>query len=202
VAASHSHVSGDLNGLSSGLLDALESLGAELHRRIYVTSGFRSYAEQAALYANRANNPYPVAAPGTSDHETGDAADVTINGVPIQNAVSADVLEAHGLNPLAGDEVHVTLAGGSSSSSTEPQPISVGGEVADLATHPKEVLDKVGEGVSEVAQEIVKALWGALGTDGPRVLLYIGLVIGGTVLALAGLSRSVGLKPPAAPAGG
>jgi tape measure domain-containing protein len=34
-----------------------------------VSSGFRSYAEQAALYANRGSNPYPVAPPGTSNHE-------------------------------------------------------------------------------------------------------------------------------------
>lgn len=34
-----------------------------------VTSGFRSYAEQAALYANRGSNPNPVAPPGSSNHE-------------------------------------------------------------------------------------------------------------------------------------
>lgn len=34
-----------------------------------VSSGFRSYAEQAALYANRASNPNPVAPPGSSNHE-------------------------------------------------------------------------------------------------------------------------------------
>lgn len=34
-----------------------------------VTSGLRTYAEQAALYAARASNPNPVAPPGQSNHE-------------------------------------------------------------------------------------------------------------------------------------
>lgn len=46
-----------------------------------ITSGVRTYAQQAALYANRANNPNPVARPGTSNHEVGEggsgAVDVT-----------------------------------------------------------------------------------------------------------------------------
>lgn len=42
-----------------------------------ITSGIRSTAQQAALYANRANNPYPVARPGTSLHEQGRAVDVS-----------------------------------------------------------------------------------------------------------------------------
>jgi hypothetical protein len=36
--------------------------------------------QQAALYANRANNPYPVAVPGTSLHEQGRAVDLAIVG--------------------------------------------------------------------------------------------------------------------------
>ncbi len=34
-----------------------------------ISSGFRSRAEQERLYANRGNNRYPVAKPGTSNHE-------------------------------------------------------------------------------------------------------------------------------------
>jgi peptidoglycan L-alanyl-D-glutamate endopeptidase CwlK len=49
--------------------------------RIRVSSGLRSYAQQAALYANRASNPNPVAAPGTSKHERGLAVDlVAVSG--------------------------------------------------------------------------------------------------------------------------
>ena len=41
-----------------------------------MTSGVRSTADQARLYADRANNPNPVAAPGTSLHEKGLAVDI------------------------------------------------------------------------------------------------------------------------------
>jgi len=43
---------------------------------IPIISGMRTKDEQQALYDNRANNPNPVAAPGTSTHETGNAVDV------------------------------------------------------------------------------------------------------------------------------
>ncbi|MDP8992137.1 MAG: M15 family metallopeptidase, partial [Actinomycetota bacterium] len=56
-----------------------------------VTSGFRSRAEQVALYANRASNPYPVAVPGTSRHEMGQAVDVPLSFVPRLLSVAAQV---------------------------------------------------------------------------------------------------------------
>jgi hypothetical protein len=55
---------------------ALSARGIE----IKVTSGKRSTERQAALYANRANNPLPVARPGTSKHEQGLAVDVVPTG--------------------------------------------------------------------------------------------------------------------------
>jgi len=42
-----------------------------------VTSTYRSYGEQLALYQNRANNPYPVAPPCCSKHTQGRAFDVS-----------------------------------------------------------------------------------------------------------------------------
>jgi len=69
----------------------------------------RTYAEQMRLWNGRGSNPYPVARPGTSRHETGRAADVTIGGRDIQSVISAAELRAAGLNPLAGDSVHVEL---------------------------------------------------------------------------------------------
>lgn len=44
-----------------------------------LTSGVRTYAQQAALYANRGSNPNPVAPPGKSNHEieNGGAFDAT-----------------------------------------------------------------------------------------------------------------------------
>jgi hypothetical protein len=50
-----------------------------------------------------------VARPGTSRHESGNAADVTIGGRAIQTVIPADELRAAGLAPLAGDAVHVEL---------------------------------------------------------------------------------------------
>jgi uncharacterized protein YcbK (DUF882 family) len=49
---------------------------------IAITSGYRSREDQERLYANRANNPYPVAAPGSSMHEQGLAIDVPVGDVP------------------------------------------------------------------------------------------------------------------------
>jgi hypothetical protein len=57
----------------------------------------------------RATNPYPVARPGTSLHEGGNAADVTIGGRAIQDVIPRDELLRAGIVPLAGDAVHVEL---------------------------------------------------------------------------------------------
>ena len=46
---------------------------------VQITSAFRDRAKQAELYANRASNPYPVAPPGSSNHEQGISFDVTGN---------------------------------------------------------------------------------------------------------------------------
>lgn len=65
---------------------------------------------QQALWDARATNPFPVARPGSSIHEQGNAADVTINGRPIQDVVPAAELIRAGVKPLAGEAVHVDLA--------------------------------------------------------------------------------------------
>jgi len=72
----------------------------------YLSSGVRSTADQARLFADRANNPNPVAAPGTSRHERGLAVD--IGGMaPEQRAM----LPQFGLGqPVANDPPHVELA--------------------------------------------------------------------------------------------
>lgn len=74
-----------------------------------VTSGHRSIEEQQRLWDNRHTNPFPVARPGTSRHQSGNAADVTIGGRPIQSVIGGAELRAAGLNPLTGDAVHVEL---------------------------------------------------------------------------------------------
>ncbi|CEG08716.1 hypothetical protein BN961_02134 [Afipia felis] len=73
-----------------------------------LSSGVRTPQQQAALYANRANNPNPVAPPGTSLHETGNAADIA-GMTPEQRAI----LPQYGLaQPVANDPPHVELAQG------------------------------------------------------------------------------------------
>jgi hypothetical protein len=66
-------------GLVPELLAALRAAEAALGRAIPITSGWRSPAHQQALWANRAANPYPVAPPGRSTHERGEAVDVPLD---------------------------------------------------------------------------------------------------------------------------
>ena len=108
-AGSYPHLSGDLDA-KPALLRRLEALAAERGERWHVTSGHRSFAEQKRLWDRRDSNPYPVARPGSSRHESGRAADVTIEGRPIQSVVPAAQLQRFGLRPLVGDAVHVELA--------------------------------------------------------------------------------------------
>jgi hypothetical protein len=102
------HLSGDLDA-NPELMQRLEALAAQRGEHFTITSGGRSFAEQQRLWDARGSNPYPVARPGTSRHETGRAADVTIGGRAIQTVISASELRAAGLAPLAGDAVHVEL---------------------------------------------------------------------------------------------
>jgi D-alanyl-D-alanine carboxypeptidase len=102
------HLTGDLDA-SPELLRRLEALARSRGQKLHVTSGHRSIEEQQRLWDNRHSNPFPVAPPGQSRHQSGRAADVTIGGVPIQNVVSDAELRRFGLVPLKGDEVHVEL---------------------------------------------------------------------------------------------
>lgn len=70
------------DGLAPAMAAALARAEQLLGRPVPITSGFRSAAAQRALWANRAANPFPVAAPGTSMHERGLAVDVPMSFVP------------------------------------------------------------------------------------------------------------------------
>lgn len=105
---SYSHLDGDLDA-NPELLSRLDALAAQKGMHFHITSGLRTRAEQQQLWDNRGSNPFPVAQPGTSRHESGYAADVTIGGRAIQDVISAAELRAAGLAPLAGDAVHVEL---------------------------------------------------------------------------------------------
>jgi hypothetical protein len=63
-------------GLAPAMLTALARADGLLGRPVTVVSGLRSRSQQQALWERRATNPYPVARPGTSDHERGLAIDV------------------------------------------------------------------------------------------------------------------------------
>jgi LAS superfamily LD-carboxypeptidase LdcB len=104
----YTHLDGDLDA-SPEILQRLEALAARRGETFHVTSGHRSIEEQQRLWDNRANNPYPVAPPGNSRHQSGRATDVTIGGRAIQDVIPAGELRAAGLVPLAGDAVHVEL---------------------------------------------------------------------------------------------
>ncbi len=102
------HLNGDLDA-NPELLRRLEALAASRGETFEVTSGWRSFQEQQELWDNPQG--YPVARPGTSKHESGNAADVLVGGRPIQSVIDSATLEAFGLHPLAGDAVHVELPG-------------------------------------------------------------------------------------------
>lgn len=103
----------DWKDVSPRLLADVNRLGMRLGKVITITSGYRTYAEQQALYnAWKAGRGNIAAKPGTSMHESGLAVDATIDGTPIARAVSARTLSRFGLvAPVNGDPVHLQLAG-------------------------------------------------------------------------------------------
>jgi D-alanyl-D-alanine carboxypeptidase len=68
-------------GLAPAMRAALASAERLLGRPVPVVSGYRSPAQQRALWERRARNPFPVAPPGRSDHERGLAIDVARHAV-------------------------------------------------------------------------------------------------------------------------
>lgn len=111
VAASGPVVPDDTNAVPGtvGMNQRLADLSQDFiddHPGTSLSSGVRSTADQARLYADRENNPNPVAPPGTSHHEIGTAVD--IGGMtPADRAM----LPQYGLaQPVANDPPHVELA--------------------------------------------------------------------------------------------
>lgn len=79
-------------GLAPAMLAAIDRAEQLLGRPLTIVSGFRSREDQQRLWDNRFSNPYPVAPPGRSRHETGVAIDVP----------SSDVAELSRVGPMAG----------------------------------------------------------------------------------------------------
>jgi hypothetical protein len=217
------HVTGDLDGLNPVLVMRLDRLGAQLGATLKVESGKRSRSEQAYLYANRNDRsivPSGVAAPpGESQHELGTAADVYIDGAPIQDRVDAQALRRAGLVPVDGDAMHVQLYKDTSTARAalaraglDPDkrvavdwllrwkkehsggfdPLEELGDAAGAG------LGLLGKGVSKAGEEAAEALASVISDwarkDGLRVLLYVVLVGGGFVLATTGVARLAGAR--------
>jgi hypothetical protein len=108
--------------VNPALLARLNNLGAALGKLVTVTSGFRTRAEQAALYERYKRGGNIAAPPGQSNHESGNAVDATIDGVAVGKAVGRKTLKKYGLaSPVDGDPVHVELTGKPTAKSKVPQ---------------------------------------------------------------------------------
>jgi uncharacterized protein YcbK (DUF882 family) len=71
-----------LEGLAPQLVEAIRHAERLLGQPLPIVSGYRTAAAQQALWDARHSNPYPVAPPGTSQHELGQAIDVRRDFVP------------------------------------------------------------------------------------------------------------------------
>jgi hypothetical protein len=108
-AAVPTGAAGERAGLAPAMLAALARADGLLGDPVPIASGLRTRAEQQALWDARHTNPYPVARPGTSDHERGLAVDVPRSAV----ATLLTVASAAGLcQPLPdSDPVHFVVCG-------------------------------------------------------------------------------------------
>jgi hypothetical protein len=100
---------GDRAGLAPAMLAALARADQLLGRPVPIASGFRSRAQQEALWARRGSNPYPVARPGSSHHERGLAVDVPRAFVPELLSVAGEAGLCHPLPRT--DPVHFVVCG-------------------------------------------------------------------------------------------
>ncbi len=97
-------VAGDRVGLAPAMLAALARAEDLLDTRIPVVSGYRSRAQQEQLWSRRHDNPFPVARPGNSLHESGMAIDVPLIVVERLSSVATNAGLCHPLPE--SDPVH------------------------------------------------------------------------------------------------
>lgn len=117
VETGYKYLDGDVD-CQPDLLKRLNLVGRELGSVLWIASGNRTYEEQAALYAQNMISPgvpkpgRPLtAAPGTSNHHGGKAADTWLNGGNIGNSKRArELMRKHGLClPVGGEPWHVEV---------------------------------------------------------------------------------------------
>lgn len=132
---------------------------------------------------------------GSADdpHTQGKASDT-----PGIEGVSESVLEQFGLTrPLAGakEADHIQLAASTSKGASKPltlsKPVIGTNGTADALDNLKPKA-AVSDAASGTAAAIVNLLWGAIGQDAVRALLYVMFVLGGLALAYQGLKRTIG----------
>jgi D-alanyl-D-alanine dipeptidase len=97
--------------LSPDAAQAFNAAERELERmgiHMDVTSAGRTYQDQARLYAERGSNPNPVAPPGTSNHEGGNAVDLANASDPrVERVMNKDGF----YRDVSGDPVHYDYRG-------------------------------------------------------------------------------------------
>lgn len=169
IAASGS-VTGDIQGLDASLLERLQAMSAKTGRAISVTSGFRTAGEQASLVASKGlynpkTNPTGAAPVGSSNHETGMAADISPG-----REVFGGSAAAYGLAfPVPGEPWHVELAG--VSSTLVPAPVG-GGSVDGSSVRAAGPVPPSKQEISAVASPIraaIRGITGGLDEDIPEV---------------------------------
>lgn len=96
------------------LRTALANAAADDHRVWRIASGYRTNAEQEALYrAYLAGTGNLAAKPGQSNHQFGNSADVYVNGKPLWNdAMAAKAARRRNLHAsVPGEQWHTSLKG-------------------------------------------------------------------------------------------
>jgi len=116
-----------------------------------ITSGYRTTQEQSNLYANKSSNPNLVAKPGTSQHEYGNAADISAS-------VPNSFLNQYGLHrPLGNkDPVHVEADPNFKSGSVTVSGAPISNNFADLWEQSTIAPEKTKESVLEIKNPILR----------------------------------------------
>jgi len=117
VATSSGLTGKSLSGLDQDFADRFSQAANEYYKatgkKPNVTSGFRTYEEQAKLYQDylAGKSPYPTAPPGKSQHEIGRSVDIDRASADAMDAMG--ILKKYGLSrPVAGDPIHIQGATG------------------------------------------------------------------------------------------
>jgi hypothetical protein len=146
--------------------------------RPIVTSTYRTHAQQAKLYANRASSRYPVAVPGTSAHEYGLAFDINVDNETDLRDLGA-VWQSWGgvYGGSFGDPVHFEFPGFTATKTAAVNSRACGTGASLIAQAADLVMGFV-PGIGEV--ELVATLVG-LGFPRSKVLRWLSNPISSTV---------------------